>query len=325
MKIAILSRYQKVYSRGAENFVYELSSRLKKSHDVDILSGKDADNLALIISNKYDLVIPINGRSQSLKVSLGRLIGGKYKIIITGQSGIGKDDIWNIVVGKPDVFVALTKKAKKWAEAFAWGSKVVCIPNGVDLQKFNPSGNKHSFSSNKRKLNLPEGPIVLSVGALEWYKNHQQVIKAVSIMKDVSLVIVGEGPQRQELEQMGNEMLGSRFMILKASYKDMPSVYRSADVFTLPSWDREAFGLVYLEAMASNLPIVAPDDETRREIIEDAGVFVNIDDSENYAEGLRKALNANWQDKPLKQAKKYDWDKITQEYNDLILSLSNLK
>ena len=94
----------------------------------------------------------------------------------------------------------------------------------------------------------------------------------------------------------------------------MPEVYRGADVFTLPSWEREAFGLVYLEAMASNLPVVAPDDESRREIIKDAGILVGVTDVDLYAKALKEAAEKNFGDKPRRQAEKFSWDKISKEY-----------
>lgn len=313
MRIAILSRYQGINNRGAESFVYELSTRLKRTHNVEILTNHNSDNLSLVFSGKYDLVIPMNGRTQVLKASLGRLIDGKYKILIIGQSGIGRDDLWNIIVGKPDVFVALTKKATKWAKAFAWGSKVAHIPNGVDTKKFNPDGDKLNF-------NLA-GPIILSVGALEWYKGHQLVIKAASALKDVSLVIVGDGSQKKKLEEMGNQMLKDRFKILKTSYENMPSIYRSADVFTLPSWSREAFGIVYLEAMASNLPVVAPDYPTRREIIGDAGLYTDVNNIESYAQTLQQSLQIRWGNKPRKQADKFSWEVIAKRYNEILENL----
>src|SRR3989344_1132537 len=140
MKIVFLSRYQKTVERGAENFVTELSQKLSENNQVEVLSGTDSDSLNKILREKYDVVIPMNGRLQALKASLGRLRRG-YKLLITGQSGIGRDDIWNIFI-KPDIFVALTDYQRMWAEHWTWGSKLVKIPNGVDLKKFTPSGNK---------------------------------------------------------------------------------------------------------------------------------------------------------------------------------------
>jgi len=306
MKIVFLSRYQNKIYRGAENFVLELSKRLSKNHKVDILSGQDADDIHKAIRGNYDIVVPINGRIQSLKASLGR-ISGKYKLLITGHSGIGRDDIWNIAVCKPDVFVALTEYSADWAKKWAWGSKVVKIHNGIDLERFTPAGSKIN-------LRLPK-PIILSVGALVWYKHHERVIKAVREVGEGSVLIVGEGPEKEKLEKLGRKLLGDRFKILSFDREDMPKVYRSADLFTLPSWDREAFGLVYLEAMACGLGVVAPDDSSRREIVGSGGLFT---DEKNYAETLKKALCIKWRDKARTQAQKFSWETAADQYEKLM-------
>lgn len=312
MRILFLSRYQDRLNRGAENFVENLSKRLSKNHQVEIFEGKGADNFSNTLG-KYDLVIPINGGLQSLKASLGR-IARNYKLLITGHSGIGRDDIWNIAVCKPDVFVALTDFMADWAKKWAWGSKVVKIPNGVDLNKFRPIGEK-------KELDLPK-PIILSAGALVWYKYHEQVIDALARITVGSLLIVGEGPLENKLKKKGEEKLKRRFMISNFKYEDMPKVYRSCDFFTLPSWNREAFGLVYLEAMASGLPVVAPDDSSRREIIGEAGIFVDTSDSEKYAKAIMECLNRNWKNEPRKQAEKFSWDETVKQYEKVFLNLS---
>lgn len=312
MRIAFLSRYQNTIERGAENFVMELTSRLAKNYSVDVLAGSDADSLLKILKGKYDVVVPINGRLQSLKVSLGRVVGN-HKLLITGQSGIGRDDIWNIVVVKPDVFVALTNYQASWAKKWAWGSRVMKIPNGIDLEKFKPEGGKIA-------LGLP-GPVILSVGALAWYKYHDRAIEAVARLGKGSLLVVGKGPDESKLEKLGRERLGPRFKLMAVNYKDLPEVYRSADLFTLPSWSREAFGIVYLEAMASGLPVVAPDDPQRREIIGEAGILVDCANLEKYAQALKQALDIKWGDRPRKQAEKFNWDKIAKEYEKTFMEL----
>lgn len=312
MKIVFLSRLQKINERGVEVFVKELYSRLSLKHEVDVFTGNDADSLDKVLKGKYDVVIPINGRMQSLKMSLGRLFGN-YKLLISGHSGIGRDDIWNIVIAKPDVFVALTDYMAKWAKSWAWGSKVVKIPNGIDLNKFTPDGEKIN-------IKLPK-PIILSVGALSWYKHHERVIQAASEMKNTSVLIVGEGSEKEKLEKLGRKFLGNKIKITSLDYKDMPKVYRSCDLFSLPSWDREAFGIVYLEALASGLGVVAPDDVSRREIIGDAGLFTNVENTNEYSQVLNKALSIDWTEKAREQAKKFSWEKVALEYEKLMLSL----
>ncbi len=290
----------------------ELTTRLPNDFEITVFSGEDADSFSKIINGHFDIVIPINGRIQALKASLGRFVGG-YKLLISGHSGIGRDDLWNIMV-RPDIFVALTGKAEEWAKNWAWGSRVVKIHNGIDLKRFTKNGQS-------LPINLPR-PVILSVGALVWNKNHQNTIKAVAKMNKGSLLIVGEGPQKDEFEQLGNKLLPGRFEITSLPYSDIPKVYRSADLFTLPSWDREAFGIVYLEAMASGLGVVAPDDQNRREIIGQAGILVNVDDSNIFAQALEKAVANDWSEIVRSQAEKFSWDKIAEQYAQIFRSLS---
>lgn len=315
MNIVFLSRYQNQVNRGAEHFVSELSKRLSKKHTVNVMSSGGADDISKVIQGNYDIVVPINGRLQSLKASLGR-VQDRYKLLITGHSGIGRDDIWNIVVCRPDVFVALTDHMAKWARQWAWGSRVVKIPNGIDLDKFSPEGGKID-------LGLPK-PIILSVGALIWYKYHDRVIQAVSKIGKGSVLIVGKGPEEKKLNQLGKELLGNRFRITSFDYEEIPKVYRFADLFTLPSWDREAFGIVYLEALASGLGVVAPDDQSRKEIIGQGGILVDVANISVYAKAIKKALALDWSKKARCQAEKFSWEKIANKYEKVMFDMINL-
>ena len=312
MRIVFLNRYQNKVERGAEVFVRELGRCLSKNHHIDILAGSEADNITYVLRGRYDVVIPVNGRLQSLRISLARALGG-YKLLITGHSGKGWDDIWNIAIAKPDVFVALTKFMANWAKGWAWGSKVIKIPNGIDLEKFSPQGKKRRFDL--------ERPIILSVGALVWYKYHERVIDAVSKLDRGSLLIVGEGVKKDELLEKGRKLLGKRFKIANFKYEDMSKVYRSCDLFTLPSWNREAFGIVYLEALASGIGVVAPDDQSRREIIGNAGLYVDCENRREYANTILEALKIDWRKKAREQAKKFSWERIASLYEQAMLEL----
>lgn len=332
LRIAFLSRYQNTVNRGVETFVKELSAFLSKRHQVEILSGKDSDDFKKIISRGYDIVFVMNGRLQAVKASWGRILG-KYKLIIVGESGIGADDIFNVAVAKPDIFVGLTdyaitvskEEGLNWwlwlnrklrvAQSWAWGTKIIKIPNGVDLNKFTPYGKKIL-------IDLPR-PLILSVGALNWYKHHEKTIKAFQKMSQGSLLILGDGPQKKSLENLIRSLgLQEQINILQVDYQEIPAYYRSADLFVLPSWEREAFGIVYIEAMASNLPVVAPDDPPRREIIGKAGILVDVNDDETYGKAMREALQKDWGDLPRQQAEKFSWEKIADQYNQLFKELT---
>lgn len=330
MKIAFLSRYQQTTNRGGETFVRELASQLGKKHSVEVLTGSDADNLGKIIGGKYDIVIAMNGRLQGVKASIGRILG-RYKLVIIGESGIGKDDIFNVAIAKPNAFVGITdyairvdksEKLNWWqwlnrkmrvASTWGWGIKIVKIPNGVDIDKFQPQGEKTDVGL--------KAPIVLSVGALTWYKHHERTIEALSHLPKVSLLIVGKGGEEESLRELAQEKLGDRFKIISAPFEQLPAIYRSSDLFALPSWEREAFGIVYIEAMASGLSVVAPDDCPRREIVGNAGILVDVENPKKYAEAINNVLSTKWEDKPRKQAEKFSWEKVGEMYEKLFEDL----
>ena len=68
-------------------------------------------------------------------------------------------------------------------------------------------------------------------------------------------------------------------------------------------------------------PIVAINDAQRKEIIGNAGIYVDPTDIEKYSGALNATLKRKWGDKPRKQAEKFDWDKIAKEYKVLFTNL----
>ncbi|AKM83681.1 hypothetical protein A2422_02285 [Candidatus Woesebacteria bacterium RIFOXYC1_FULL_31_51] len=310
MKIAFLNKYQNKVNRGAETYVLELSKRFSKNHKVDVISDV---NYFSLLKNDYDLIIPTNGRLQAILVRIITWLK-RSKVVISGQSGKGLDDRINLCTF-PNYFVALSSKALNWARKVNPFVKLVYIPNGVDINKFKPEGEKF-------KTNL-KSPIILSVGAFTEQKRHGLVIDAVSKLDNVSLIIAGGGGNlKDELEIKGNKLLGSnRFQIIEMPYEKMPEVYRSVNLFTLASTPTESFGNVIVEAMATNLPVVVTNDPIRKEISGDAGLFADPEDIDSYSKELEKALSLNWEDKPRKQAEKFDWDKITKKYEEILTNL----
>lgn len=308
MKIAFLNKYQNKVNRGAETFVRELAKRLSKNHQVDIISDI---NYFTLFTEKYDLIIPTNGRFQVFATRIITWLTGS-KMVISGQSGVGLDDRLNLY-SMPDAFVALSTYALKESKKRNPFIKIVYIPNGVDLNRFKI---KDLGLKNKNK-------VILAVGAFTEQKRHELVIKAVSKLKNVKLIIAGGGGDKlQDIKILGEQLLGkNNFEIIETTNDKMPAIYNKADVFTLASKTYESFGIVLVEAMASGLPVVATDDPIRREIVGDAGLFVDPTDTDSYAETIEKALSINWNEKPRKQAEKFSWDNIAKQYEELFNSL----
>jgi len=130
-----------------------------------------------------------------------------------------------------------------------------------------------------------------------------------------------DGPDVQFFADLCEEKLGKgRFKIVKVDFADIPKVYRSADVFTLPSVD-EPFGRVYLEAMASGLPVVATDDAMRRVLIGHAGLVCDVTNPNEYATALVSALEKEWNNAPIEQSLDFSWETVAQRYAEVIESL----
>ncbi len=107
-----------------------------------------------------------------------------------------------------------------------------------------------------------QGVRVLAVGRLTYYKGFEVLIRAAALCPEVQVAIVGEGERRAQLARLISDLgIAQRVKLLGGlSDHELQKLYRSADLFCLPSLERtEAFGVVLLEAMAAGKPIIASD------------------------------------------------------------------
>ena len=361
MKIAILHFYSGLAFRGTETFVHELANILVDKNQITVFQAGEPlkkaryqtskigsftyreggsflrtthilkrlflDPVKLkqllftlgclpgLLRLKPDIIYPTDSGWQALICSIfARLTGAK--LVISGHSGPGWDDRWNLLI-KPHLFIAFTHHQLHWAKKTTlWRQWFCVIGSGVDLARFKLAGKKV-------KLGL-EKPIILMVAASTPAKRVEQGIRAIADLPTGSLLLLGTGPLDERVNKLGYGLLGKkRFFHTTASQVRIPDYYRSADIFTLCSDSSEAFGTAYLEAMATGLPIVATDDESRHEIIGQAGVFVkNPDDVREYSKALRTALEINWENLPREQSLKYSWEGVAEKYEDVLDKLA---
>lgn len=325
MKIAFLNIYDEVNNRGAESFSRELARRLSKNHQVDFYAGKDygvkivqpehnlkkfskrffLDKANLSVLNftlkifpklkNYDWIIPMNSFWQVL---LCKFLSGK--ILITGHSGPGWDERWNLYL-KPDVFVATTEPTADWAKKTCFYTKVVTIPYGIEEYK----------NVVPAKINL-EKPIILCPAAAVDYKRIDLAIKAVARLKKGSLLHLGDGLLLSQIKLRGQELLGKRFKSLIVQHEEISKYYAACDLVTLPSSEQENSPMVFLESMAAGKVCVTTDTSRTRWILGETGVYVNPADTNAYAITLQNAVTKKTVFS--NQLKKYSWDLILEKY-----------
>ncbi len=135
--------------------------------------------------------------------------------------------------------------------------KVIIIPLAVDTEFFTPQGPIHPFLE---KLRSQGHRICLYVGRLAYYKGLEYLVRAAAdLPDDLLVIIVGEGEEKKKLLSLREELHLESKVLFHPPVKDeeLPSIYRGADVFVLPSIARsEAFGLVAIEAMACGVPVI---------------------------------------------------------------------
>ena len=286
MKISILSFFSGRLNRGVETWAKELKKHSLKFAEVNIISGASIYLFWNFMNSK--IIISTGGRFEIFYTRIWTWILGK-QLVVFSHSGPGADDKWNLWCS-PNVFVAFSSSQAAWANKFKlpW-TRIVVIPHAVDTNIFIPD--------KKIKKTVD----VLCVAANSPDKRVDLVSRAVS---NLNLKIVGSG------------------QLNEVPFAQMPLVYNQARIFCFVPHPWEAFGLVFLEAMSCNLPVVTIDDLVRQEIVGDAGVFVaNPENTSELANAMELALKTDWKDKPRRQALKFSWDKIILEYEKLFNSL----
>ena len=134
----------------------------------------------------------------------------------------------------------------------AVANRVVIAPLGIDTARFQPSGARPPWAV----------PALLFVGQLRHYKGVADLLSAMALLPEPvrpSLQISGDGPMRQPWETLCRSLGLSQAVTFLGNVADadLPALYRSADIFVLPSTSRaESFGMVLVEAMASGLPCI---------------------------------------------------------------------
>ena len=156
-------------------------------------------------------------------------------------------------------------------------------------------------------------------------KNVREGIAAVAAIPDAVLVVAGDGPLRDEIHELARQALPDRFVNLTVTADRMPDLYRAADVFLHLSVD-ESFGNVFLEAMATGLPVVAYEYDRTRWIVGDQACFADRSDPASLPTKISDALRADpaVKDAMTERAQSFGWPAIAGQYETFFKTLCAL-
>lgn len=258
------------------------------------LCYKSADKLPYIISLRGSDVPGYN-----IRLGLDyKLLAGLFRRIWSSASAV----------------VANSNGLQKLALQFMPDLDIKVIPNGIDMEKFYPSG--------KHKLAKPLQ--VLTVCRLITRKRVDLLIEAVSFAKEsgfnIQLNIAGEGNLMEKLQGLTRtlKVADSVNFMGRVPAERMPQVYRDNDIFVMSS-AHEGMSNAMLEAMASGLPIITTRCEGVEELISDNGIVVEKAEASEIAAAIRKLADDEGAYKKMsiaarKRSEQFSWQSVAEGY-----------
>ncbi len=195
-----------------------------------------------------------------------------------------------------------TRKAISRVISDSARASMVKIAPGIDTDHFAPVDS----TDVKKSLGLTEKKVIVSVGRLVHRKGQDVLITAMpEILReipDAHLLLIGEGPYRQYLESQVKKLkIDSHVSFIgRISYADLPRYICLGEVFAMPARSRlaglevEGLGIVYLEASACGLPVIAGNSGGAPDAVREGvtGVVVDGRDRQTVAQSITELLAA---------------------------------
>jgi phosphatidylinositol alpha-1,6-mannosyltransferase len=166
-----------------------------------------------------------------------------------------------------DVVTYLTDYGRvRLAAAFGPHPRLARLPSGVDPALFRPGAGGDGI---RRRHGLTGRPVVVCVSRLVARKGQDMLVRALPRLRrrvaDAALLLVGGGPDRARLGRLAREAGVADHVVATGSvpWEELPAHYAAGDVFAMPCRTRlrgvevEGLGIVFLEASATGLPVVA--------------------------------------------------------------------
>jgi phosphatidylinositol alpha-mannosyltransferase len=221
------------------------------------------------------------------------------------------------------VLTAVSDAAAEYATSLT-DEPIAIIPNGIDLTKYRKS--EHIEKPHKT---------LLYIGRLERRKGVKYLLQAYSLLAqdnpDVSLIIAGDGPDREKLEMLAEDLKLPNISFLGFISEALKlELLAEADLFVSPAIFGESFGIVLLEAMATGTVSVAGNNSGYVGVMQDLGAIsvVNPHDIDEFARRLdlllhEDSLRSLWKTWAARYVKQFSYPKIVDRYEELYTDALN--
>ena len=172
--------------------------------------------------------------------------------------------------------------------------RVAAFPIGLDVEQFSPSQPRHDL---RAELGIPAGHLLVGmISYLRDYKGHRYLVDAVPQVlaqhQAVTFLIVGEGPEAQNIRAQ-IERLGLTASVRMLGFRDdLLDVFRSLNLFVIPTVEGDTIPQVLMQALALGLPVVSTTTGSIPDVIQDgeSGVLVPPRDVAALAKGIARLL-----------------------------------
>jgi phosphatidylinositol alpha 1,6-mannosyltransferase len=202
---------------------------------------------------------------------------------------------------------------------------------GVDHELFSPDHRSNEMR-NRLSNGHPEQPLLLYVGRLAVEKRVEWLHPVISNLENVRLAVVGDGPLRDQLEVLfaGTNTVFTGYL----AGEELAAAYASSDIFVFPAAN-ETLGNVVLEAMASGLPVIAPDagGVTDHVMHGQTGILFPSEEQDNFIQAVNELLCdpikcRQWGNAGRVHAEENSWpsilDGLLQNYKEVLEGQSTL-
>lgn len=169
--------------------------------------------------------------------------------------------------------IAPSNKTTKALLRYRVKTPIYTIPTGIDLKKFSQNVDQSELKNLKEKYDLDKKRVLVYLGRISKEKNIDELIRFIgnnrAYFNDKRFVIVGGGPFLERLKELSFSLDVSNIIKFTGmvSTGEVYKYYKLGDVFVTAS-TTETQGLTYIEAMASNIPVVCRQDECVDELVQ---------------------------------------------------------